>query len=309
VVVLQAAGADGRPRLAEVGDRAGTLAVRQVELLYDPDPPVLRLVDPRVPGSATVLLARPGGAAVTLLGTGAGGPARDGDGDGDGEADALPVDASGLRADERDLVGQRVAVLDRDGRLLGSGTVPPAAALTSTPDDQQLVAPLELDADPRPPRPRDLDDAARLASRLPGQGPLRVAVVELSGVGLGGNRVGVPRFYELEKGGRRWTASELVVDGQPTCTRVVPGGVGDAAVLQCPVPSARDGVIAIAPHRGLGLTGIRLGSSRWAFSPVSGQDGVLVSTGPNFPTGAGEVQLVDDAGTARPPLLVPAYEP
>jgi hypothetical protein len=291
VVVLQAYGPDGRALVAEVGDQDGALTLLEVEPVRDPGVPLLRLADP-AGRSGTALLARPGGTDVVAL----------------AEAPLpRPVAADGLATDPRDLSGLAVAVLDRDGRVLGDGTVPTGRLLAER-GPVRLASPLALDGMLRFPRPEDLTAGARLAAELPGSGPVTVAVVEPDGITLGRDHVAVPRFYELVRGGRWWTATELLVDGRSRCLRIVPGSVPDAVVLRCAVPELDTGVVAVALHRGIRLAGIDLGG--WVRTlPEPAPAGWVAETGPDFPTGAGTLRLVDDGRQVRPPLPVPAYRP
>ena len=119
----------------------------------------------------------------------------------------------------------------------------------------------------------------------------------------------MPRFYELERDGREWVASELLIIGTPTCLRITEGAGTDAALLRCSVPTARDGVIAVALHRGIRFAGLQLGSYRATSEPGGESDDRVMLTGPEFPTGGAELRLIDAAGTPRPPIVVPPYRP
>ncbi|HEY6749452.1 MAG TPA: hypothetical protein VI357_27510 [Mycobacteriales bacterium] len=307
VVLLQATGSDGTPALAQVADRAGTLTLLTTEPIRDPGVSALRLVDPAGPAARTLLLARPGAVTVrVLLGSGL----------------SAPVPAGGVVDLPGELAGQPVAVLDRDGRVVGDGDLPRPGGLAVVRGDVRLAA-AGWDGNVEAPEARDYA-AGRVLGSLLGPGPGRSYPVEVAGIeGVGtldlrSGRQAEPRFYELHRAGRTYLGWVVWVDGTPHCAHlddVTDSGVQpDALVLRCALPQERAGLVEVHLHNGIRLSGLRLDAARPGETTVARTfplplDNGYVSALDALPTGPGRLRLEDVSGQARSPITLPPYEP
>ena len=86
----------------------------------------------------------------------------------------------------------------------------------------------------------------------------------------------------------------------------------DALVTRCWLPEDRIGVVLVHLADGVRLTGATLTAARpgertWRYSGKPVTDGLAQMFRADFPTGAGQVTLVDAAGKPLPPVKVPPY--
>lgn len=300
VVVLQATG----PLVAEVADRDGRLELLSLAPVGDPSVAALRLAA----GPGTTLLVRPGGTSLALLSGPAATPA----------PAPLPVPADGVLSLGDDLTGTPLAVLDRDGRILSDGTVGGGTAVARGP--VRLAAPFwPVQAGIRPPKASDYADGRRLAASLGATDPVEVSVLDDSTtLDLPGGGTAQPRLYEVSQGGARYVGSAVWVGGTAYCVHLDPAtAVPDVFVLRCRLPQTVRGVLLLQPVEGVELTDFRLAAARpgekaYAVTwnpPLAAGTGSVGLLPPGFPTGAGEVRVVDDSGQARPPIVLPPYRP
>jgi hypothetical protein len=307
VVVLQALDADGRPTVAEVAGRGGTLRLLAVDPILDPGTVVLRLVDPAAGTSdRTLLLPRPGAASVTqLIGNGV----------------ANPVPSGGVVVLDGDQGGEPVAVLDRDSRVLGDGLVPPPDRLPVTPDVVRLITPVWDRGGVRLPRPNDYAAGHLLGTTIDPRetAPVGVGVIEdIGALDLPSHQQAEPRFYEVHRAGRTYLGWIVWVGDTPYCAHLDDvtdtGGQPDAIVLRCALPQEHTGLLYVLLHNGIQATGLRLDAARpgertvaprWP-TPVRER---FLTLFPDFPTGPGLLRLEDHAGLTRPSIRLPAYHP
>lgn len=306
VVVLQARTAGG-PAVAQVTDQDGALRLVAADPLTGPAPAALQLVDP-VPLSYRVrLLATPDAWSVQVY---------------DRSLTAL----GGLRGERGDdgLVqvdkvdgGDRLAVaLDLRDHALTSGLLPAAGHLPTTRGPVTVV-PSAWDVNLTGRMADDtVGDGALLADRL--GGPIEIAQLSDNNTGgeLTGGRAAFARFYEVHRGGARYLASLVVVHQgvQPVRTyclrleRFTGSGPG-AVVLRCALPQFGGGILSVLPRSEVRSGQLVLGSFRRGFAWSGSDGGSIERTGPDFPTGAGRLELVDDRGRRLPPIELPAYRP
>lgn len=306
VVVLQARTADG-PAVAQVMDQDGALRLVAADPLTGPAPAALQLVEP-VPLSYRVrLLAAPDTWSVMVY-------------------DRSQAAAGGLRGERGDdglvqvdkVAGddELAVALDERDRALTSGQLPAAGHLPTTRGpvtvvrsgwDPNLTGRMAADT---------VGDGALLADRL--GGPIEIAQLSDNDTGgeLTGGRAAFGRFYEVHRGGARYLAWLVAVRQgvQPARTyclrleRFTGTGPG-AVVLRCALPQFGGGILSVLPRPECRSGQLVLGSFRRTLVWSGSDGGSMERTGPDFPTGAGRLELVDDRGRRLPPIELPAYKP
>lgn len=306
VVLLQARTAGG-PAVAQVTDQDGALRLVAADPLTGPAPVALQLVDP-VPLSYRVrLLATPDAWSVQVYDQSrpAAGGLRGERGD-DGLVQVDKVDGNGNLA---------VALDERD-HALTSGLLPAAGHLPATRGpitvvrsgwDASLTGRMTDDT---------VADGALLAGRL--GGPIEIAQLSDNNTGgeLTGGRAAFGRFYEVHRGGARYLASLVAVQqgvqpAQTFCLRLerFTGRGPDAVVLRCALPQFGGGLLSVLPRSEVRSGQLVLGSFRRTFVWNGSDGGSTERTGPDFPTGAGRLELVDARGRQLPPIELPRYTP
>jgi hypothetical protein len=307
VVVLQAPGAGGTAALAEVADRAGALTLLKVDSISDPGIAALRLVDPVAgPSDRTLLLPRPGAASVAqLIGNGV----------------SNPVPPGGVVVLDGDQGGESVAVLDRDSRVLGDGSVPPSDRMPVTAGAVRLVAPLWDGRRVRLPQPNDYTAGQLLGATLDRArtAPVGVGLIEdIGAMDLPSGRQAEPRFYEVHRAGRTYLGWIVWIGDTPYCPHLDDvtdsGGQPDALVLRCPLPRDHAGILFVLLHNGIRLTRVQLDAARPGENPATIETGAPLEKGlvrelPHLPTGPGLVRLEDVSGQRRPDLELPRLTP
>lgn len=305
VVLLQARTASG-PAVAQLTDRDGTLRLVAADPLPAPEPAVLRLVDATPAELQTLLLAAPGAVSVEVYDLFV--PVSGAQGD-LGDDDLVRVDKGAAKS------GLAVALGGR-GEVVSSGMLPTTGHLPTTRGAVTVVAP---DWDPRwngPMVSSTVSDAVLLAERL-GGGPIEVAQLSGNSTGfeLSGDLAAYPRFYEVHQGGTRYLASlvavSVLVPERTYCLRLEPftGAGPDAVVLRCPLPGYAAGALSVLARHGVRSGTLILGSQRHRLSFEQTGGISMEKTGPDFPAGAGRLELLDDEGRALPTIQLPAYKP
>lgn len=297
-VLLQGTDGTGQSWVAEVIDAGGTLALRTAEPLGR-TVPLLALAD----SDRTRLLA-PVGPDTTLLALEAGN-LRPLTIDADGLSEPVTPPATGLPVAVA--VGQVAA---------GSGSIRPGrlSAVTGTVE----LAPGTLDLDPDPVTATWYDDGALLARRLGGAvtvaglGPVRSTDIKVGGR----SRHVTARAYEAVRGGTRYLATVVRVDGRAACVATAPTAPGRPAVLvsRCRPAKAAEGVVQAVAAGGIRSVRVRLTTAAKGkparVVEVTGSSGTglvgLAKVG-GLPTGAapGVARNGDGAIVAR--FTVPAY--
>jgi hypothetical protein len=231
------------------------------------------------------------------------------------------VPAGGVVELPGELAGQAVAVLDRDGRVLGDGDLPQPGGFAVTRGDVRLTAAAWDSGAVRPPGADDYAGGEVLGRTLDPSGtePVEVSVIAAdSAVDLRSGRPADPRFYEVHRAGRTYLGWIVWIGGRPFCPHLddvtADGGQPDALVLRCALPQDRTGLVYVLPHNGLRLSGLRITAARpgektVAFELALPRDGGLPVEVDPLPTGPGTVRLEDGAGDARPPISLLPYRP
>lgn len=311
VVVLQGTDPNGEAVLGEVTDRGGRLGVLRAERIWEPGVQLVRLADPAARTDRTLLLPRPGAASLTLLAQSPDSP----------RVESVPLGA--LVTLDGNAEGDPVALFDREDKVLGDDLVPPTGQLLPRREDVRLVHPVWEVAygGIRPPRIEDYDAGQVLGGQLarkPMQAPVSIGVLDDSttvNLDRAATRKARPVSYELHQGDRVYFGSIVWVGDQPFCPRLqdVTGRQPDALVIRCRIPGA-GGIVHVLLHEGIRMSGLRIAAAGPGQDAVNLRDATPVEGGLvmlllTFPTGAGEVRLVDDAGTPRPPIVLPPYRP
>jgi hypothetical protein len=308
VVLLQGRDAAGAPLLAET---AATGAVGPQRLVRADPLTDTGIVAIRVSTEKeTSLVVRPDTATLVVLGSSTTSEFL-------GPGDGVVVAASGL-------TGRQLAALDLGGRVLGDGVVADDGRLPLVRRPLRVASPT-WQRHGLTPRGGDLTDALTLAALIartrtagPWDGPIEIAAVAGgSSIEIGG-RMAEPRLYELRRSGRTWLASGVSVPGAAVlqCPRAteITGRVADvhAYLSRCRLPALRGGLLHLVLDDDVRATRVTIAAAApgqlavdSAGQPVDG--GLVQAFDTNFPTGPGRVTLADAAGTALPPLEVPAY--
>lgn len=305
VVLLQAPTADG-PAVVQVMDRDGALRLVAADLLPAPTPAALQLVDVASSEYEVRLLAAPDAYSVEVYGR----SSRSGGLRGERGDDGLVLVDKVIP--ERDLA----VALDIHGQALTSGVLPAAGRLATTPGPVTVVASSWDPGQPQPLEDSTVSDGALLSDRL--GGPVEIAQLSNNNIGFGlrAGSAAFPRFYEVRRNGTRYLVTLVAVQdaqrrGKPYCLRLEPlTGTGPAAVvLRCALPGFGTGALAVLPRSEVRSGELIFGPFRRSLAWPGAGENSLENTGPDFPTGAGRLELTDTAGRALPPIELPAYRP
>lgn len=303
VVLLQARTAAG-PAVAELWDRDGQIDVVAVDRIGTST--LLRVIAPFPNEYEARLLGPPDTSSVEVYAGAAPIGALRGDRGADGLVLMDTVD---------DARGGLLVALDVGGRPLSSGLLPAIGSLPSPRGPVTVVGP---EWDPSVPAAQltaaTVNDGAALAERL--GGPIEIAQLAgpHAGFQLRGKIYAFPRFYEVHRDGTRYLATLVAVQDEqrretPYCVRLerITGAGTTAIVNRCALPAFGTGALSVLSRSDVRSGELIVGPQR---HPVPGYGtSSLENTGPDFPTGAGRLELTDTAGRALPPIEVPAYRP
>jgi hypothetical protein len=239
------------------------------------------------------------------------------------------VPADGVVADAVGYKVRQYVVRDASGQILGEGTVARDGSLPLAVGPVRQAAPTWRHAR-LVPLPIAGEIGRQVVPRLDeagAAGPVEVAPLE---GGFGGKPpelhvdglAALSWLHEVRRGGRTWLASGVRYFGRARsagtvqCLRLaeITGRVAatDALVTRCWLPEDRVGVVLVHLADGVRLTGVTLAGARpgertWRYSGKPVESGLAQGFRTDFPTGPGQVTLVDAAGKPLPPVEVPPY--
>jgi hypothetical protein len=316
-VVLQGTDGTGQSWVADVSEDAGTPTLRSTEPLGR-TLPLLALGS----GDQVRLLAAPGTEPGRLVADG-GAEMRALNLADDGMSEPVSAPGSGLR----------VALTDGSA-VVGSGTVLPGRLSPITGTVELIRSTLGL-GPAQAPTPAWYDDGDLIARRLGGPvdvvqvGPTRVTPIQ---VGQQRTRLEA-RAYEAVRGGTRYLAAVVRVDGSPACTDVLPAAPADAAparprvlVSRCIPRGAADGVVLAVATGGVRTVRVTLAPATPATAAMPGMPakpgrparvvaiggptgtGLVGMTGvPGLPSGAVPAVALGAGDHVLARLTMPAY--